>query len=153
MIDKFSNIKINKKMLISLGFACGLLLIGKIAHAEELGEAIEAYVNNHSVDFLGRDYDKILFESLKNGDGNFFINELKFTLQDIKTLPQQAKAYFKILHQPPNMVAYSTMGGLYSIKSAVGAAEFNKIMLKILKSTKQLKGSGAAKSFLRLLKF
>lgn len=145
--------KLNKKVLVGIGIAGGILLLGGFTYAEELKESLELYLQDPSLDFLGHEFEKLLFEGIKNGDSHFVIEELKFVLQDIKTMPQQAKAMWKIIHQKPNIIAYGSLGTLGSLKAAMGAKAFNKAMWSILKSGKHLTVDGFYKTFARLLKF
>lgn len=108
-------------MLISLAVVSAIILLGGISYAEELEEVLKAYLNDPSLDFLGRNYDKILFK------------ENLSTMEDIKTMPLQAKCVFKIATQKPNMIAYSSLGGTAGFKISIGAKEFNKIVIKIIK--------------------
>ncbi len=110
-----------KKMLVSLGIVSIIILSGGIAYAEELEETLKVYLTDPSLDWLGRGYDKILF------------NEKLGIIDDVKTMPLQAKCIYKMATQKPNMIAYSGLGGTMGFKAAVGARAFNKIVMNIIK--------------------
>lgn len=129
-----------KKLLVSFGIVGGLLLLvgGGIVYAEGLEEALKAYLADPSLDWLGRGYDKILFEDIKSvstgnlNDAEFFA-KLKFVVEDIKTMPLQFRCMGKIITQKPNAIAYGLLGNTAGLKLAIGAREFNKIAIKMLK--------------------
>ena len=110
-----------KKVLISLGLIGALVLASSLASAEGLEEALELYLRDPSLDFLGRGFDKILFK------------EKLSMMDDFKTMPLQLKSMYKIITQKPNIVAYGTLSGTAGFKVAIGAKEFNKIALQILR--------------------
>lgn len=112
--------KVNKKILLSVGVIGGILFLTQTGYAEELKEALEAYLKDPSWDWLGRKYDKILFEKLT-------------TWEDIKTMPLQAKCMWKIINQPPNIVSYGSLGGLAGLKAEMGAKKFGEMMFKLFK--------------------
>ena len=81
--------KINKKMLLSGGILLGLTLLCKTSYAETLAETLENYYNNYQFDFMGRTFDKILFQGIldssvkgKQTDAEL-IAKLKFIIEDI----------------------------------------------------------------------
>lgn len=113
-----------KKILISLCVVVAIVLASGVASAEELEEALKSYLQDPSLDFLGRGYDKILFKD------NLTL------MEDIKTMPLQFKSMYKIITQKPNLVAYGTLSGTAGFKVAIGAKEFNKIALQILRLIK-----------------
>lgn len=127
----------NKKLLISLGVVAGIIFIGEISYAEELTEALTLYLEDASLDFLGCDFEKILFENQsRNGmylDDKEFIAKLKFIADDIKTMPLQLKAYHKIFTNKVNIIAYGTLGSAAGLKTALGGEEFAKMLIKIIK--------------------
>lgn len=126
-----------KKVLVSLGIVGGLLLIsGGMVYAESLEEALKAYLADPSFDWLGRNFDKILFEQITNvSTGNFndaeLMAKLKFIFEDIKTMPLQLKCIKKIVEQ--NAPAYATLGGTAGIKIAVGSKNFGELLFKLFK--------------------
>jgi len=129
--------KIDRKILIGLGIAGGLLLIGGIAYAEGLEEELLRYLNSDSFDLFGRKYDKILFESIRKASTKAkysdeeIIAKLKFMIEDIKTLPLQAKCMAKIFDQNKNL--YGALGGTAWLKWSLGPENFNKILLRALR--------------------
>lgn len=122
----------NKKLVVSMLIIGGILFLGGISYADELKESLELYLQDPSMDFLGHEFEKILFEKIKNGD-NYFIEELTFILDDIKTMPLQIKAYYNILTQKTNMAVYGSLGFTYGTKIAMGAKEFGGMMVKLFK--------------------
>ena len=91
----------NKKLLISLAIVGGILLLSNISYAssyDELKLALEAYLQDPSLDFLGREYDRILFEQINNAetlDGEL-LAKLNFMFDDLLTMPLQLKCMKKI---------------------------------------------------------
>lgn len=122
----------NKKLVVSILIIGGILFLGGISYADELKKSLELYLQDPSMDFLGHEFEKILFEKIKNGD-NHFIEELTFILEDIKTMPLQIKAYYNILTQKTNMAVYGSLGFTYGTKVAMGAKEFGEMMFKLFK--------------------
>lgn len=128
----------NKKVLVGLGIVSGILLIGGVTYADDLKEALELYLQDPSLDWLGRNYDKILFENIqKVSTGNLndaeFFAKLKFIIEDIKTMPLQLKCMKKIVTQRENAIAYGGLTWLGGLKMSIGEKAFNKIMGDILK--------------------
>ena len=129
----------NKKLVLGIGVIAGICLLGEVAHAEELKEALTLYLEDSSLDFLGHDFEKILFNEIQNSrngmylDDNEFIAKLKFVVDDIKTMPLQLKAYHKIFTNKVNAIAYGSLGGLAGMKTALGGEEFSKMIFKIIK--------------------
>lgn len=127
----------SKKLLVSLGVVGGLaLLTGGMAHAESLEEALKAYLANPKFDFLGHEFERILFENIQKvstGDLNDaeIIEKLKFMIEDIKTLPLQLKCLDKIMKQ--NAPIYATLSGIAGLKMALGAEGFGYLTLKIIR--------------------
>lgn len=132
--------KINKKMLISLGIVTtAFLILNEPTHAEELKKALEAYLRYSDFDLLGRKYDKILFQNIlepsikgKQTDTEI-IEKLKFVIDDVKTMPLQAKCTFKIVTEKYNSMIYAGTGMLAGAKINMGAKAFNKLLIKVLK--------------------
>lgn len=56
--------KINKKVLFGAGVIVSILLVSKMSIATDLQMQLESYYNNYSTDFLGRKFEKILFENI-----------------------------------------------------------------------------------------
>ena len=126
-----------KKTIASLCVIGGLLFISSITFANELKEVLELYLQDPSFDLCGREFDKILFNKInsvseaKEFADTEFIAKLKFIVDDIKTIPLQAKCLNKIASQ--NALIYLPLTGLSTLKSAMGAKEFSKMMLKLFK--------------------
>lgn len=129
--------KINKNVLMGLGIAGGILLVGGIAHAEGLEEELIKYLNSDSFDLFGRKFDEILFRSIREASTKAkysdeeIIAKLKFMIEDIKTLPLQAKCMAKIFDQNKNL--YGALGGTAWLKWSLGPENFNKILLRALR--------------------
>lgn len=129
----------NKKLLVSIGIFSGLLLLSEVTFADELRESLELYLADPSLDFLGHEFEKILFDESQQAFKGMelndaeFIAKLKFIIDDIKTMPLQAQAYYKIFTNKVNILAYGSLSGLWGLKSALGPKEFGNVMFKILK--------------------
>lgn len=131
--------KINKKVLFGAGVIVSILLVSKMSIATDLQMQLENYYSNYSTDFLGRKFEKILFENIldasikaKQTDAEI-IEKLKFILDDIKTLPIQTKCLFKIFTDEVNSLTYLGLGGTAYIKVSIGEKAFNDIVLKLVK--------------------
>lgn len=126
----------NNKKIVMFGIFVGVLSIGSFCYAEELNEAINAYLQDNSFDFLGRGYDKMFFKLLE-GENPTLINKIKAIPNDIKTLPKQILVSKKVFNQ--NIESYALLGGLSGLKSIIGAKEFNIMMKKILRLATKIK--------------
>lgn len=127
----------NKK-LISVGIIAGIILIGEVAFADELKEALKLYIADPSLDFLGHKFENILFqESIHAYDGKLndleFQAKLKFMIDDFRTMPLQYMAMKKIFTNKVNILAYGSLSGVWGLKECLGAKEFGKMMFKIFK--------------------
>lgn len=131
--------KFNKKIIISLSLAGGLLLVSNIAHAEELKETLEAYLRLDKLDLLGIEYERILFDQIlkvstkgKQTDIEI-IEKIKFITEDVKTIPIQAKCIHKIITQKYNSIIYSSVGSIAYAKLNMGTKAFNNLLKEVIK--------------------
>lgn len=123
-----------KKVLVGLGVIIGLVFIGRgITHAESLEEALKAYLQDPKLDFLGMNYDKMFFKLLE-GEDPTILDKIKAIPQDIKTIPLQIKASWKVVNQEPNRFIYLNLAGLGGLKKFMGAKEFNQLVERFLKA-------------------
>lgn len=125
-----------KKTIAGLCVISGLLFISSVTFADELKEALELYLQDPSFDLCGREFDKILFDSINSVLVNGYtdaeiIAKLKAIPDDFKTLPLQIKCTDKILEQ--NLLIYAPLAGLGGLNKAIGAEKFSKLMLKVLR--------------------
>ena len=140
-----------KKYIFCASLVGVIVLFGGVVHASDLKDELMLYLQDPSLDFLGHEFEDILFKRIQNGD-NHFLEELKFILDDIKTMPLQVKAMYKILTQTPNVIAYGSLGGVFGLKSALGTTLFNESALEIFDMLKNIKFAGLIKSLFKLLK-
>jgi len=131
--------KIDRKILIGLGIAGGLLLIGGIAYAEGLEEELIKYLNDDSIDLLGRKFEEILFQNTKEAHIPMKLSDdelkakLKFMLEDIKTLPLQAKCLWKIINQKPNALIYGLVSGNSYLKLTLGEKAYKNLIFRLFR--------------------
>lgn len=130
----------NKKLLLSLGIGITtFLLLDGISFADDLKQELLKYLESDKLDLLGREFDRILFQNIKEHQMAPYLNDaefkakLKFVLDDLRTLPLQAKCIWKILNQKENVLIYSSIGGTAYLKSIMGAKAFNEMLFKIFK--------------------
>ena len=140
-----------KKYIICVGLIGAIIFTSGIAYATDLREELTSYLKDPSLDFLGHEFEKILFNKIQNGDNNF-LEELKFVLEDIRTIPLQAKAMYKIFTQPPNIIAYGSLGSTFGLKTALGTSAFNEASVQIFNMSKNVKFIEVLKSLFKLLK-
>lgn len=132
--------KISKKLVIGLGVGAGIVLLSQTGCADNLQDALEAYYNNYTPDFMGREYDRVLFKNIidssikgKQTDAEI-ISKLKFIIEDIKTLPIQTKCLFKIITDEINAATYLSLGGASYLKKTIGAKKFNELIRQVIRS-------------------
>lgn len=129
----------NKKVLIGLSVVGIALFASGGTYAEGLDEALKAYLADPSLDFLGHEFEKILFEESQHAFKGMELNDaeflakIKFIVEDIKTMPLQAQAYYKIFTNKVNILTYGSLSGVWGLKAGLGAKEFGNVMLKIIK--------------------
>lgn len=130
----------NKKLLLTLGTAITtFLLLDEVSFADELKQELIKYLNSDKVDFLGKEFETILFKNIREVQTPPFLNDaelkakLRFIIEDLKTLPLQAKCLVKIINQEPNALVYGTLSGTAYLKTIMGAEAFNKMLFKIFK--------------------
>ena len=140
-----------KKYIICVGLIGVIIFTSGIVYATDLREELFTYLKDPSLDFLGHEFEKILFNKIQSGD-NYLLGELKFVLDDIRTLPLQVKAMYKIFTQPPNIIAYGSLGSVYGLKTTLGASAFNKTTIQIFNMSKNVKFIEVLRSLFKLLK-
>lgn len=122
-----------KKLLIGLGIGITtFFLIDKVIYADGLEKELIRYLESNKLDFLGRNFDKIFFNTLY-GENPTALDKLKAIPEELKTLPLQSKCLWKIVNQKPNALTYGTISGLAGLKIELGSEAFNKLMLKVLR--------------------
>ena len=121
MKNKF---KINKKIfLITLSITT--LAITNLVFAEEIKESLELYLELNDFDFMGKEFEEVLFNVLEN----ISQNELQVLWNDIKTMPIQLKCIDKVVSD--NSFIYAPISFLSILKATLPAKAFKTIMLKV----------------------
>ena len=129
----------NRRILVGLGVVGIALFVSGGVYADGLKESLELYLTDPSLDFFGHVFEKILFEeshhAFKGMEFNDaeFLAKLQFIIDDIKTMPLQAQAYYKIFTNKVNILAYGSLSGLWGLKTSLGAKGFSKMMMQIIK--------------------
>jgi len=131
--------EINKKFLIGLVIAGSIILTSNVIHAEGLEEELIKYLNDDSIDLLGRKFEEILFQNTKEAHIPMKLSDdelkakLKFMLEDIKTLPLQAKCLWKIINQKPNALIYGLVSGNSYLKLTLGEKAYKNLIFRLFR--------------------
>lgn len=118
--------KINKKIFFT---TLGTIILGitGFVFADDVKESIEAYLYLNEFDFMGKEFETMLFNALNE----YPKNELHALWCDIKTMPIQLQCFDKILSE--NLFVYAPTTFFLLLKKVMPAKKFSSILFKIVK--------------------